>query len=174
MTMTISPEAFLATPTSDEDYELDTEPVDPLESIAESLRTLAAASAPVQYFTAERASTNDHGEEIQLLTEAHSDLQDEHIEVLQLLEDVEALVKPSTSKLANSVRAAINAWRAPEVPAEPVEDHTPAELPAADAPVEEWREFARGLTDQDVDSMNRSQIRTLLGIPHGTEDEAGE
>ncbi len=39
-------------------------------------------------------------------------------------------------------------------------------MPAADASVEEWRAYARGLgyTGSDVDTMNRSQVRTMLGI----------
>lgn len=42
------------------------------------------------------------------------------------------------------------------------------EQPAADAPVEAWREYARQVAPgaTDVDQMNRSQIRTLLGRPH--------
>lgn len=44
----------------------------------------------------------------------------------------------------------------------------PAATPAPDAPVEDWRAFARSLGYQgsDVDAANRSQIRTMLGLAH--------
>ena len=46
--------------------------------------------------------------------------------------------------------------------------------PAHDAPVEEWRAYARSRTGfpegTSIDTLNRSQIRTLLGIPHGGEE----
>lgn len=50
--------------------------------------------------------------------------------------------------------------------------------PASDAPAEEWREYARCvgvLPDEPdaIDSMNRSQIRSMLGLPHPGVD-AGE
>lgn len=40
------------------------------------------------------------------------------------------------------------------------------ELPAHDAPVEAWRSYAKavGAAGPDIDSMNRSQIRTALGV----------
>ncbi|HEU4567681.1 MAG TPA: hypothetical protein VFR99_06560 [Marmoricola sp.] len=38
--------------------------------------------------------------------------------------------------------------------------------PAADADVEAWVDYAQRMGYQDVDGMNRSQIRTLLGVAH--------
>lgn len=130
-----------------------------------------------------------------------------------LVEQIEGIVKKSTSQVSLAVKAAIEAWRNPV--AEPESEDAPdghiskaerdqmlsgegsaplvepavqceacarwfadAELfgrhncamsrnaPAADADVSEWRTYARGLgyTGPDVDAMNRSQIRTMLGI----------
>lgn len=52
----------------------------------------------------------------------------------------------------------------------------PPTEPDRDADVEEWRSFARGLgyAGPDVDEANRSQIRTMLGIPHGEPRDAVE
>lgn len=216
-----TPEQFLAETGTDED-DFDTEPVQlpdlhtpptpdlALGSIATSLRML------VDIFTVgdQLVSTRDaeaadlHGEEIRLLGEAYDDLEAKHRSLYDLLADVEKIVKPSTSKLANSVRDAINAWRSPVIedvpPAQPVDPAPPAvvnpavqcgactryfadqellerhactaaqglALPANDASVEVWREYARSLNASPtgepagLDSMNRSQIRTLLGLPH--------
>lgn len=102
-----------------------------------------------------------------------------------LIEQIEAIVKKSTSKVSLEVKAAIEEWRRPEAAeAEPEPEQEPeghiskAEReqmmggfvgrPTHDADVEAWRSYARsqGYTGTDVDTMNRSQIRTMLGITH--------
>lgn len=89
----------------------------------------------------------------------------------QVIDDILAAVKPSTSKLADKVRAiaeeAFQAATDPGPPAEPAPDAPPAD----DAPVDEWRAYARSRTDVEVtgvDTANRSQIRTMLGLSHGS------
>lgn len=198
MTVAPTPEQFLAqTEPDDEDHELDgpfdmgvgafmeVSPFDwpngPLESIAESLRKIAGS-----YVQVELAGT-----ELEVcgvcpgLNEAYDDLDAKSRVLFELVEEIEGLIKPSTSKLANSVREAIARWRAPVV--EPVvgapqcascgryfadqdllERHDCTGVPANDAPVEEWRAYAeaQGYPEGTViDQMNRSQIRTLLGVP---------
>lgn len=48
----------------------------------------------------------------------------------------------------------------------PEEGHEPVAQPVHDAPVEEWRAYARhlGYAGPDIDKANRSMIRTTLGI----------
>lgn len=141
---------------------------DPLESIADSLRTLVGM---VKGHTEEEQAS-------ERLQEAFDDLESKQQSLFDLLADVEKVVSKSTSKVSLEVKDAINAWRNPEVPAvheaEPVGVTVPVEnatemglsQPAHDADVEEWRKYARGLgyAGSPVDEGNRSQIRTLLGI----------
>lgn len=153
--------------------------------------------------------------------QALSDLEAKHGVVLELVEEIRAIVKTSTSKVSLQVKAAIERWANPlgtQTPSpapdparsEPAVDDAaagepqdvqqragegsaivptavqcvmcaryfadqglfdqhncvPMAQPAHDAPVEEWRSYARrlGYTGPDVDAMNRSQIRTMLGI----------
>lgn len=125
----------------------------PLASIAAALRRIET-----------KLDQQGEGGVVDTLREAYDDLEAKHAELYALLEEVEALLKPSTSKLANSVRDAITRWRAPEVPVAP--DSDLVVMPTHDAPVEEWRLYANtlGYIEPAVDLMNRSQIRTLLGI----------
>lgn len=193
MTTTPTPEEFLALTDPEDDTDEVTPtgvrswpppgfdrafvlPPDPLQSIAESLRILAAA---VEKHDADEAADDAQRERYDRLDQEYADLEDKHRSLYELLADVEKIVKPSTSKLANSVREAINRWRNPEVPVvvdEAVEPPAAVpekiwETPAHDADVEEWRAYARscGYVDEvtDLNQMNRSQIRTLLGIAHG-------
>jgi hypothetical protein len=178
-----TPEEFLrqTEPDEDEGDEAVLPGVDPLTSIASSLST--AVALLLKHDTANEADAEADRRYLEL-DQAYADLEDKHRELFALLADVEKIVAPSTSKLANSVREAIARWRNPEVPAEEqpspsVEDYARStaaavglpEWPANDADVEEWRDYARtvrGLTPQgesSIDQMNRSQIRTLLGIP---------
>ncbi len=152
--------------------------LDPLESIADSLRQLVGAT--VEHADEEKYSA--------ALREELNDLEATYDVMRELLEEIESIVKPSTSKLANTVREAINRWRAPEVPTavEPevgmreamtAAHGDPDEPPARDADVEQWREYARGrgvTDDHELDQLNRSQIRTLLGIEHGIEHVQGD
>lgn len=184
----------------------------------------------------EEPAGGDYYEELRFVSEQYADLEAKHGTVLALIEEIRGIVKPSTSKVSLAVKAAIDAWADPQVPAgEPDEPEVPGEpenpsteesngspydacsisqtaergawicsrgrghdgphrafrdselmaewdrlssgpsaeggspagAPAADASVEEWRAYARILGYQlraDVDTMNRSQIRTMLGI----------
>lgn len=176
-----TPQEFLERPEPADDGDL----IDPLVSIAASLAQLVdAMSGPagVLYPLPGDAAA---GEELaQNLRETAADLEDKLQAAAATLAQIEAVVKPSTSKLANAVRAELARWRgeAPEPgaaaepePEEPVEDQvgyvgpvaSVPEQPAPDAPVEEWRAYvrARGYTSPHIDLLNRSQIRSLLGIP---------
>lgn len=185
---TPTPEQFLAQTEPDEDEDEEPTQLDPLvsivgepyalDSIATSLRHLVNIFAVGDHEMPSAGET-----EADRLREAYDDLEAKHGVVLELIEEITAIVKPSTSKLANSVREALNRWSAPEV--EPVagpedpENGTAPEVsevieergfPAADASIEEWREYAvtQGVGKDEADAMNRSQIRTLLGLPHYT------
>ncbi len=119
------------------------------------------------------------------LREAFDDLEEKHRSLFELLAAVEKIVKPSTSKVSNEVKAAIDAWKNPVVPQALTADEVTAKTmegelndwakqtglgqhPTHDADVEEWRAYARSLAAVPegtvLDQMNRSQIRTLLGI----------
>ena len=119
-----------------------------------------------------------------------ADLEAKHDAVLQLIEQIGGIVKKSTSKVSLEVKAAIDAWANPTVPdAVQIEgtvegggstdgeavsgiEYAPDAQPIPpqhDAPVDEWREYAcaLGVDDQTravFNTMNRSQIRTMLGI----------
>jgi hypothetical protein len=170
---TPTPEQFLAAPPDPDEDEEPAAPVEPLESIAGSLRYL------VDRYDAE------HAEEklSDTLREEYDDLDSKYAAAFEVIEQIEATVKPSTSKLANSVRAVIGRWKNPKVEpvntqraVEPVDEEpeTPPVIatlePEPDADVEAWRAYARGrgYQDADVDRMNRSQIRTMLGIEQPT------
>lgn len=223
MTYLPTPEQFLAEPSTDED-DFEEVALDPLTSIAASLERIASS-----YTVGERVSSEYVGETCstcaeveerrQRLNEEYDDLEDKHRALYELLADVEKIVAKSTSKVSLEVKAAINAWRNPEVPVEPdpeaarcavcaeafpdvialqahgtrahgadfdyrdpapepdptPEGYKPEELkqltggdaiPAADADLAVWREYARGRGVENADQLNRSQIRTALGLPH--------
>lgn len=174
--MTTAPTAqeFLAMQSTEDDVEL--EHVSPLESIAESLRMIAVGMGG-EVFSAElvQESPSDR------LQEAFDDLEDKHRSLFDLLAEVERIVKPSTSKVSLDVKAAIDRWKSPEVPtteqveAETVPVENAAEMglpqPDHDADAEVWRAYARqlghgrtGPAFNELNQMNRSQIRTMLGI----------
>lgn len=186
----------------------------PLDSIAHSLRTIAASMGG-ESLTAELVTGAD--EEAAWRAE-YDDLYEKYNALFGLLADIEKIVKPSTSKVSLEVKAAIDAWKNPEVPQALTADevasrcHTqvptgptspdickecsaniqdyvewpcpPVQAaqkpvlndlrpegsaqPAHDAGVEEWRAYARNLgavpEGTVLDQMNRSQIRTMLGI----------
>ena len=184
-----TPAEFLALTEPDEPDEAETyvsDTSDPLTSIAASLGMIAAAVH--RHGAAEQADTENRELYI-ALDQAHADLEAKYEDLCFLVEDVLAVCKPSVSKLAIQVRETVARWRAPQTSgAEPVvgaaaesvervdgvapdESSAPEPVasrfpPAHDAPVEEWREFARsrGYAGPDVDKANRSQIRTMLGI----------
>lgn len=185
-------EAFLASNEPDEDdvesftgVLVDTADL-ALGSIATSLRMIADTLArPIAARDAEAADA--HGEELRLLGEAYDDLEAKHRSLYDLLAEVEKIVAKSKSQVSLEVKAAINAWRNPTVdeaaPEQPVEPepgsvviepsepvYTPMDggepAPAADAPIEIWRAYAHGRGVEGADVMNRSQIRTALGLSH--------
>lgn len=113
--------------------------------------------------------------------------------VVQLVGEIGGIVKKSTSKVSLDVKAAIDAWANPAIPETPspapdastsespdTADHvatveasagegsTPGYLPmpAHDADVVDWYHYARALGHDEpgMENLNRSQIRTLLGI----------
>ncbi len=163
---------YFAGPPSEDDWR-DAVTDEPLISIAESLRRIAAAMGG-ETFTAELVQQDE--QVLGDLGQAYDDLEAKHQSLYELLADVEKIVSKSTSKVSLDVKAAINAWKAPavepvEVP-EPVPAGNAAEMghtpPAHDAGVEEWALYAESLGHEVPGSMNRSQIRTLLGIEQPT------
>lgn len=161
MTNAPTTEEFLSQVGTDDEEE-ETYAPDPMDSIAESLRRLVTV--------AEGQGTEEAASE--QLREDLDDLESRYVAMDELVEGIVAIVKPSTSKLANSVREAVDRWRG--VPVEPEPAEMGAQRPTNDAPVEEWREFARsrGYQGPDVDKANRSQIRTMLGIAQPETDPA--
>lgn len=166
----ISPEAFMAQP-PDPEEELEASapdlgrlvqlPPDPLASIAESLSRL------VEHYTADTrdgAEQCAHVDELAALQREFTELEALHDAKQALIDQALEVCSKSVSKLANSVREVLEPVVATSGP-EP-ETAQGAEHPSHDAPVEEWREFARsiGYAGPDVDTMNRSQIRSMLGI----------
>jgi hypothetical protein len=155
---------------------------DPLQSIAESLRTIAASYADVS-FEADHTEADRYEQQI-------ADLEVEYRHMATQIEQVLALCKPSTSKLANNIRKVLNppapepkaesvaeekdrllreaASESPDLPETEPDSETPQ--PADDATVEEWRQFAQDMAGDahDWDKFNRSQIRTALGIAQPT------
>jgi uncharacterized protein YoxC len=182
MPQTPTVEQFLAEQSSElDDVEADLGPVetvlrngDPLASIAESLQTL------VGMVTAHTEDEQLAERRLELL----DDLEAKYDELHSVLATIEKIVAKSTSKVSLDVKAAINAWRNPEVTAtEPMDEPGPEvveseasveadarpDQPAHDAAVDEWRAYCRALRPAEflpttLDTMNRSQIRTFLGI----------
>lgn len=247
MTVTPTAEQFLSEPQPDEpddDFPCCSTPAitaavhraDPLESIAASLQTIAAS---IDTQTGAAKVHTELEEVLEETREERDDWEDKHRVLADLIHEIEVIVKPSTSKLANTVREAIGRWRAPEVPtgepeakasaetgggyksgpsvpsarvmlgngSKPVGDEEPGvpaavqcgacqryfdnvvalqahgtrthgadfdyrdeptPPPANDADVEEWARYAESLGFEVLDTMNRSQIRTMLGIPHSS------
>jgi hypothetical protein len=187
---TITPEQFMTMAEPDEDA---FDPYAGREAFIAQAEVQMAPAVPdeVQHalrFILDRIKQQDvDTEALQTQREQLLDLEAKHAELYALLEEIEAIIKPSTSKLANSVRDAIKAWRDPEVPTVTVSgtllsgspivvgdfsSWNPGSHPAHDAPVEAWREYASTVNASlDFSTMNRSQIRTALGIeqPAGAE-----
>lgn len=184
-----TPEDFLTDQHAGED---EPECIDPLVSIADSLSRLVEAMA---WSGTDEAAAADQN--YTQLEKTYEELDQRYDDLLELVDEIEALIKPSTSKLANSVRAAIQTWREPEQthselePAGsgpspyrdpvPVTDERPVPAsnagemglpqPSPEDDVEQWRTYARhlghgrtGPAFNELEAMNRSQIRTLLGI----------
>lgn len=173
MTIAPSPEEFLAQTEPDEE-----DLPEPLESIADSLRKLVAGAAKSE---TDDSAYNHLQEMHDNLDQAYADLEAKYESLRGLVDDVLAVCKPSVSKLANQVRETVERWRNPEAPVAETEleaEPEPTEQvdedgqvyagswPGDDTSVEKWRALARrlGYTGADVDKLNRSQIRTMLGI----------
>ncbi len=64
------------------------------------------------------------------------------------------------------MRDAIDKWNGVEPTPNPVAAPALSAAPAHDADVEEWQTYAHtcGVNTADIRGLNRSQIRTLLGI----------
>lgn len=175
--MTVTPEQFMAQPEPDEEETFNLPvPLSPLETIASAVSYIAALMAEQQaeLMPGVISAVEPTGEVLVSEQQLHdtlqglADLEAKHDVLYALLEEIEAIIKPSVGKLAIAVREAINRWRAPEVPVEPVvedpEPGTPATHPAHDAGIEIWRTYGANHGVAGAESMNRSQIRSALGI----------
>lgn len=82
-----------------------------------------------------------------------------------VLDEILEVCGKSRAAALVKIREIITASRAPKASAPEPE---PAAVPAADASVETWREYAvsQGQPMSEVVGANRSQIRTLLGLSH--------
>lgn len=175
---TLTPEQFLAQRDPEEPDEPETSsgftaPIgDPLESIAHSLHRLTEIFVRRDH---EDLADDEHKQALDQLDREYAELQAEVEAKQQLIDDTLKICKKSTSKLADSIRALLEAPAAPPSSEPGRASGNEADVPPDnDADVEEWREYARScgvLPDEPdaIDSMNRSQIRTLLGIEHGGE-----
>jgi hypothetical protein len=172
----MTPTEVLALTSTDED---ETELVDPLASMAGSLAAMA------QHLTADtwaQEKTDDAAAELADLRREYTEIEALHDGKQALIERVLEICKPSTSKLANTIRAALDPIVTVDTtgPAADLEvdgdgaDELGGQL-APEVTVEEWREYARskGYTGPDVDTANRSQIRTMLGVPHVSSPSCG-
>lgn len=174
----ITPEQFMAQPTDpDEDLapDLASVPADPLTSIASSLGLLVSV---VQRRDVQEAQADDQSALVNQLDREINALRAQLDTKQALIAQVLEVCKPSVSKLANQVREVLTpravvevATQPPtelEVPADAPTNVAPSEPPPDGADTEEWRAYARnaGYRGPDVDQMNRSQIRTTLGIAH--------
>ena len=165
MNQTPTVEQFLAEQSTEDDDFLEEALSDPLASIADSLRQLTEIVVRRDGVDAAEEAQDQEAEQ---LRQGLADLEDKHRSLFELLAEVEKIVKPSTSKVSLEVKAAIEAWKNPAV-----ENASESGLkqPAHDAPVEEWRTYARllghgrtGPAFNELEAMNRSQIRTMLDI----------
>lgn len=109
--MTLTPAEFLAQP-SDPEEDLEPEqPTSSLESIAESLRTLAG------YFARQEVDEDRncaHAHAYADIEQENARLESLHDQKQALIDEVLALCKPSTSKLANAIRAVLEPVVVPE------------------------------------------------------------
>lgn len=170
-TIDMTPEAFMAAPSSAEDdleesqaalHRVTALPPDPLESIAASLGLIATYIGNQQVVAEADAELQQRYDR---LDQAYEQLARDFDGRQQVIEKALELLKKSTSKLAIGVREVLES-RDPDKESE-LTTVLPVR-PADDADVEEWRAYARPFVPRsvDVDDLNRSQIRTLLGIAH--------
>ncbi|MDQ6524301.1 hypothetical protein RB608_11850 [Nocardioides sp. LHD-245] len=192
-----TPAEFLLSSEPDEEayepFEQNAARLDALERRVYALEAERGAQPiPAVLETAACTECADFRSEAQTLRETYAEMGHAYAGAVELVEQIEGIVKKSSSKVSLEVKAAIEAWRSPA--AEPEPEGEPAaegthtrtstdsgpdfcrecsdaagdwmEWPCPAQPIEEWRAYARGLgyTGADVDTMNRSQIRTMLGI----------
>jgi hypothetical protein len=206
MTTIPTPAEFLASSEPDEDEAMP-HPIDhPLHLIAQSLQRMADAAdqqpIPAVLESAPCTDCADLRDEVQVLRSLHTEMGHSYADAVALVEQIEGIVKKSTSQVSLAVKAAIEAWRTPATDVDTAETPSPApgapavdeaaagplvqapeqdvpqasageglQQPAHDAPVEEWRTYARflgqgrtGPAFNELEAMNRSQIRTMLGV----------
>lgn len=180
-----TPAEFMLLDNPDEDHEQEdvfTAPApveaDPLSAIAYSLQRLVAVAEREGGTASDEGASDTPFRELEEryleLDTAYNGLEQNRLELRRLVDEISDIVKPSTSKLANAVRAAIARHDDPEpteqveTSEEPIAEAKPVELqqPANDADVEAWALYAESLGFEVLDTMNRSQIRTMLGIEH--------
>jgi hypothetical protein len=139
-------------------------PPDPLVSIAESLRTIAGR---VDEHAEEESQADRFEQEI-------ADLEASYCLVNEQLEQIAAIIKPSQSKLAKQIREVLEPSTVPaDTPAEEPDVEPIRYRPEDDEPVEVWRDFAQIMAGDahDWSELNRSQIRTALGIAQPTQTD---
>ena len=164
-------EEFLAQAVPDEADQLQ---LDPLESIAASLR--AITEIVVRRDTQE-AVEDETKQAFDQLDQEYAELNQEADRRQQVIDDILDVCAKSKGQLAEKVRAVVDAafavvgQGAPE-DAAPAPESQPKRLeePERDAPVEQWRVYAgqEGFSWPETEGMNRSQIRTLLRISNGS------
>lgn len=119
MTYAPTPEQFLAAPSAPEDDELDgfaaphTDNTAHLASIADSLRRLIGI---VEEHAAEEKANSQAEARYDELDKAYAELEADRDDKQALLDRVLAICKPSVSKLANEIRAALMPPAEPEEP----------------------------------------------------------
>lgn len=139
------------------------ETTDPLECIAMALTGMLEIQVRAG---AEIAQADDQSALVHQLDQGLADANSTIKGVL------DALGK-STSQVAKNVRAVIEGAPAEEPSTEPGNQQgrgqsTRMDEPERDAPLEQWRVYAgqEGFDWTRTEGLNRSQIRTLLGIPN--------
>jgi hypothetical protein len=109
---------FLAQASTEEDEQGEEYgPIDPLQSIAASLRQFAAWIAEER---AEHQAEKKANEYLENLEREYHEIESLHDAKQALLDEVLRICKPSTSKLANAIRAAVEPGVAP--PAQPADE----------------------------------------------------
>lgn len=173
MTTTPTAQQFLTDPWTDEDGDDEIEVRShtchhddrALTSIADSLERL------VELTEASTEGSAPIAESGGVSQEEFDELARSYDERGALLARVLEICKPSTSKLANAIRAELAPAPEPaaEEPIAEVPKAAPADnqaIPADEAPTEEWQAYGRSFGLEGEALRNRSTIRTVLGLPH--------
>lgn len=138
---------------------------EPLASIAESLRQIAETCTSAKRVEALEVQAL---EDYLKLQGAYTDLEKLYVRSEETIGAVLAVCSKSKGQLAVKVREVVAGAAQPAGTQEQSApgDAPELEQPAHDAEVEAWRDFARsrGGVEGDLQQMNRSQIRTALGV----------